>query len=115
MVLRYGAKIRRLVSAYLLTHCSHVTPLTGHASHWPSLTRHASLAARCVPAPCSPCRYGGASAATVPLFVDDFKAMATGSRMNHPCIVQITTFNEGDCWSVFKVRGKHAQQRTAVG
>ena len=46
-------------------------------------------------------KYGGASSATVPYFVDDFKAMVAG-RGNHPSIVQFTTFNEGDCWSVFK-------------
>ena len=48
-----------------------------------------------------PLRYGGANDATVPLFVNDFIAMVKG-RGNHPSIVQIETFNEGDCWSVFK-------------
>ena len=48
-------------------------------------------------------KYGHASDATVPLFVDDFKAMVAG-RGNHPCIVQFETFNEGDCWSVFKTK-----------
>ena len=46
-------------------------------------------------------KYGGATNATVPLFVADFEAMVTGPRGNHPCIVQYTTFNEGDCWRVF--------------
>ena len=45
-------------------------------------------------------KYGGASKDTVPLFVADFEAMVHG-RGNHPCIVQFTTFNEGDCWEVF--------------
>ena len=31
----------------------------------------------------------------------DLKAMIKG-RGNHPCIVQWETFNEGDCWNVFK-------------
>ncbi|CAE8719979.1 unnamed protein product, partial [Polarella glacialis] len=44
--------------------------------------------------------YGGASPATVPLFVEDLKAMLEG-RGNHPCIMQWTTFNEGDSWTVF--------------
>ena len=48
-------------------------------------------------------KYGHASDATVPLFVADFKAMVAG-RGNHPCIVQFETFNEGDCWSVFKTK-----------
>jgi hypothetical protein len=45
-------------------------------------------------------KYGGATDATVPLFVKDMTAMVWG-RGNHPCIVQWTAFNEGDCWSVF--------------
>lgn len=45
-------------------------------------------------------KYGGATKATVPLFVQDLKAMILG-RGNHPCIVQWTAFNEGDCWEVF--------------
>ena len=48
-------------------------------------------------------KYTGASADTVPLFVQDLIAMIDG-RKNHPCIVQFTTFNEGDCVGVFKVR-----------
>jgi hypothetical protein len=36
----------------------------------------------------------------VPYFVEDFIAMVKG-RGNHPSIVQIETFNEGDCWGVF--------------
>ncbi|CAE8715122.1 unnamed protein product, partial [Polarella glacialis] len=47
-----------------------------------------------------PQKYGGASPATVPLFVEDLKAMLEG-RGNHPCIMQWTTFNEGDSWTVF--------------
>jgi hypothetical protein len=46
-------------------------------------------------------KYGGASDATIPLFVADLTAMILG-RKNHPCIVQFTTFNEGDCVGVFK-------------
>jgi len=46
-------------------------------------------------------KYGRASAATVPIFVEEFKAMVKG-RGSHPSIVQFETFNEGDCWSVFK-------------
>jgi len=49
-------------------------------------------------------KYGGATAATVPLFVEDFKAMVRG-RGNHPSIVQFTTFNEGDCWEAFEKAG----------
>jgi len=48
-------------------------------------------------------KYGGASAETVPLYVQDFKAMVAG-RSNHPSIVQWETFNEGDCWGVFKTK-----------
>lgn len=48
-------------------------------------------------------KYGGASDQTVPYFVDDFIAMVKG-RGNHPCIVQYETFNEGDCWGVFKTK-----------
>jgi beta-galactosidase/beta-glucuronidase len=46
-------------------------------------------------------KYGGANHETVPLFVEDLKAMVLGKK-NHPCIVQWTTFNEGDCWNTFK-------------
>jgi len=46
-------------------------------------------------------KYGHASNETVALFVSDFTAMVRG-RANHPCIVQYETFNEGDCWGVFK-------------
>lgn len=45
-------------------------------------------------------KYGGATNDTIPLFVNDLKAMISG-RKNHPCIVQIETFNEGDCVKVF--------------
>lgn len=48
-------------------------------------------------------KYGGASNETIPYFVEDFKAMVAG-RGNHPCIVQFETFNEGDCWGVFKTK-----------
>merc|ERR1712039_106271 len=48
-------------------------------------------------------KYGHASADTVPLFVGDITAMIDG-RGNHPCIVQWETFNEGDCWGVFKTK-----------
>eukprot|EP00040_Diaphanoeca_grandis_P039529 m.259317 g.259317 ORF g.259317 m.259317 type:complete len:721 (-) comp37890_c0_seq1:266-2428(-) len=46
-------------------------------------------------------KYGGATSKLIPYFVADLKAMVKG-RGNHPCIVQFETFNEGDCWSVFK-------------
>ena len=46
-------------------------------------------------------KYGGAKADLIPYFVADLKAMING-RGNHPCIVQWETFNEGDCWEVFK-------------
>lgn len=45
-------------------------------------------------------KYGGASAATVPLFIADMMGAILG-RGNHPSIVQYETFNEGDCWQVF--------------
>jgi hypothetical protein len=45
-------------------------------------------------------KYGGATKATIPLFVADLRRMIR-ERGNHPCIVQWTTFNEGDCWQVF--------------
>merc|ERR1711998_620634 len=45
-------------------------------------------------------KYGGASKATIPLFVQDMKAMIAG-RGNHPSIVQWTAFNEQDCLDVF--------------
>lgn len=48
-----------------------------------------------------PQKYGGASNGTIPLFVEDMKSMISG-RGNHPCIIQWTTFNEGDCVGVFK-------------
>jgi hypothetical protein len=48
-------------------------------------------------------KYGGATNRTVPLFVEDLKRMIV-DRQNHPCIVQYTTFNEGDCWQVFKTK-----------
>merc|ERR1712058_121351 len=47
-----------------------------------------------------PQKYGGATADTVPLFVEDLKAMVNG-RGSHPSIVQWTAFNEGDCVGVF--------------
>jgi hypothetical protein len=58
-------------------------------------------------------KYGGASAATIPYFVDDLKAMING-RSNHPCIVQWETFNEGDCWSVFKTKPYDVQGITEL-
>ena len=33
-------------------------------------------------------------------YVSDLKAMVRG-RGSHPCILQWTAFNEGDCWQVF--------------
>lgn len=48
-------------------------------------------------------KYGGASDATIPFFVADMTAAILG-RKNHPCIVQFETFNEGDCWGVFKTK-----------
>eukprot|EP00490_Sorites_sp_Unknown_P000742 CAMPEP_0114658940 /NCGR_PEP_ID=MMETSP0191-20121206/16732_1 /TAXON_ID=126664 /ORGANISM="Sorites sp." /LENGTH=308 /DNA_ID=CAMNT_0001882429 /DNA_START=809 /DNA_END=1732 /DNA_ORIENTATION=+ len=47
-------------------------------------------------------KYGGATSATVPYFTSDITAMIEG-KYNHPCIVQWTIFNEGDCWGVFNV------------
>jgi len=47
-------------------------------------------------------KYGGASQATIQPFYNDFKAMVSG-LYNHPCIVQWTIFNEGDCVGVFNV------------
>jgi len=47
-----------------------------------------------------PQKYGGATADTVPLFVEDMKAMVNG-RGSHPSIVQWTAFNEDDCHAVF--------------
>jgi beta-galactosidase/beta-glucuronidase len=49
-----------------------------------------------------PQKYGGASASTVQPFKDDMTRMING-KYNHPCIVQWTTFNEGDCYGVFDV------------
>jgi len=48
-------------------------------------------------------KYGGATQATVDPFLQDLKAMITG-LYNHPCIVQWTVFNEGDCVGQFNVR-----------
>ena len=48
-------------------------------------------------------KYGGANNETIPYFVEDFKKMVAG-RGNHPSIVQFETFNEGDCWGVFKTK-----------
>lgn len=48
-------------------------------------------------------KYGGANDETIPYFVEDFKKMVAG-RGNHPSIVQFETFNEGDCWGVFKTK-----------
>jgi hypothetical protein len=48
-------------------------------------------------------KYGHASSDLIPYFVEDFKAMVAG-RGNHPSIVQFETFNEGDCWGVFKTK-----------
>merc|ERR1712118_562078 len=45
-------------------------------------------------------KYGHATNKTVPLFVADLRAMING-RGNHPCIVQWTVFNEGDCVRAF--------------
>lgn len=48
-----------------------------------------------------PQKYGGATEETIPFYLHDLRAMIAG-RFNHPCIVQIETFNEGDCYAVFK-------------
>jgi beta-galactosidase/beta-glucuronidase len=53
-------------------------------------------------------KYGHASDATIPFFKSDMTAMITG-RGNHPCIVQFETFNEADCWSVFKTAPNDVQ------
>ena len=42
----------------------------------------------------------GRTNATVGYFVSDLTAMVRG-RGSHPCILQWTAFNEGDCWRVF--------------
>eukprot|EP01052_Picozoa_sp_SAG31_P051235 SAG31_NODE_12072_length_971_cov_0.899083_2_plen_140_part_01 len=42
----------------------------------------------------------GRTNATVQHYVSDMKAMIAG-RGSHPCILQYTAFNEGDCWPVF--------------
>ena len=42
----------------------------------------------------------GRSNATVEHYVSDMKALIKG-RGSHPCILQWTAFNEGDCWPVF--------------
>jgi hypothetical protein len=49
-----------------------------------------------------PQKYGKATKATVPVFKDDMIRMVNG-LYSHPCIVQWTAFNEGDCWAVFDV------------
>jgi len=46
-------------------------------------------------------KYGHATNATVPYFVEDLKQMVA-QRGNHPSILQFETFNEADCWGVFK-------------
>jgi len=45
-------------------------------------------------------KYGNADANTIPLFLNDTTAAIKG-KFNHPCIVQWTVFNEGDCIGVF--------------
>jgi len=45
-------------------------------------------------------KFHHASKETVPLFVQDLRAMVVGRR-NHPCILQWLIFNEGDCFHVF--------------
>jgi len=45
-------------------------------------------------------KYGGATAATIPPFLTELKAMMDG-RGNHPSIIQWDIFNEGDCVGVF--------------
>ena len=42
----------------------------------------------------------GRTNATVQHYVSDMKALIKG-RGSHPCIIQWTAFNEGDCWPVF--------------
>lgn len=56
-------------------------------------------------------KYGGASAETVPLLLDDLWALMTGPVASHPCVVQWTLFNEGDCWAVFNVTDVVARAR----
>ena len=46
-------------------------------------------------------KYGRASNATIPYFISDLRAMING-KGNHPSIIQWETFNEHDCWYVFK-------------
>jgi hypothetical protein len=43
-----------------------------------------------------PEKYGGTSAATVPLYHDHLVAVVAGPRNGQPCIIQWTPFNEGD-------------------
>lgn len=51
-------------------------------------------------------KFHHASKDTVPLFVQDLRAMIVG-RGNHPCILQWNIFNEADCYHVFKREKKH--------
>jgi len=58
-------------------------------------------------------KYGHASQATIQPFIHDLVAMIEG-RGNHPCIIQWETFNEGDCWEVFKTEPYTVQEIVAL-
>lgn len=58
-------------------------------------------------------KYGHASQATILPFVHDLVAMIEG-RGSHPCIIQWETFNEGDCWGVFKTKPYTVQDIVAL-
>lgn len=58
-------------------------------------------------------KYGRASKDTIQPFVHDLVAMIEG-RGNHPCIIQWETFNEGDCWGVFKTEPYTVQDIVAL-
>ena len=55
-------------------------------------------------------KYGGASPATVDLFLHDAKA-AVDALYSHPSVVQWEIFNEDDCWQMFDVVAVHAWLR----
>ena len=55
----------------------------------------------------------GLSNATVQHYVSDMKALIKG-RGSHPCILQWTAFNEGDCWPVFVSSTTMMMLRSAV-
>jgi hypothetical protein len=38
---------------------------------------------------------------SIPLYLNDLRALVTGPRSNHPCILQWEPFNEGDMFDLF--------------